>query len=394
MIDNPQGSGSASADPRQLDEGAPAAAPMPPPPSYAPPLPPAAWGTAPPAARTGGMRWAAITLIVVFVIALAGGAGAFAANSYLSDTYSPQRAALNFFTAQQRGDVDAMMANATFLRGDGSYEQFFDRVGVKAMIDIAQNREISDVKILSTKVANSRTDLVDVSMTWAGAQHIYEYTVRKDATTTNYLFYSPWKVDIPDATIGLVLPNQSGAIQVDGMPLPSAPVTSIQAIAGFHSVEMLQTPFYDADSQTVSSLEDSPVITFGGKLSAAAVTAAGAAIRAGANACDVNTYEDCPGHTYRAPNRAGWVYFLNMPGYPEIDYTSYVFKYSTDITTGMTLVVPRDQGLIYANGTCAVTLLVNGNRTYHFKGTWGANLTWNNSTFTADVYPNCEKTKA
>src|SRR5580765_469849 len=105
MIDNPQGSGSAPADPRQLDEGAPAAVPMPPPPSYAPPLPPAAWGTAPPAARTGGMRWAAITLIVIFVIALAGGAGAFAANSYLSDTYSPQRAALNYFTAQQRGDV-------------------------------------------------------------------------------------------------------------------------------------------------------------------------------------------------------------------------------------------------------------------------------------------------
>ena len=56
--------------------------------------------------------------------------------------------------------------------------------------------------------------------------------MRKDATTTNYLFYSPWKVDIPYATIGLVLPNQPGAIQVDGMPLPSASVIPSLVVTG------------------------------------------------------------------------------------------------------------------------------------------------------------------
>jgi len=368
---------------------------MPPPPSYAPSLPPAAWGTAAPATRARGERWLAITLIAIFAVSLVGGAGAFAANSYLTDKYSPQRAVLSYFTAQQRGDVDAMLANANFVRGDGSYEQFFDRVGVNAMMDLAQNKDVSDVKILSTKSVNSKDDQVDVSMTWAGSQHIYNYAVRKDVSNTNFLFYNSWRVDIPYATINLALPNQAGAIELDGMPMPAASVTSVEAIAGFHTVAMLQTAFYDTTSKLVNAVETSPNVGFEDtKLSGTAVTAAGAAIRAGASACDANQYDDCPGHTYRAPNRAGYIYYLTMPGYAEIDYTTYVFKYSGDLTTGMTLVVPKEQGLMYANGTCVVTLTVNGSHTYRFKGTWGANLTWTNGAFKADVFPNCAKSKA
>src|SRR5439155_23806866 len=103
--------------------------------------------------------------------------------------------------------VYAMHANVSFIRGDGYYEQFFVRVGVKAMMDIPQNKEVSGVKILSTKAANANLDQVDVSMTWAGAQHIYNYTVRRDASKTNYLFYSSWRVDVPYTTIHLGLPN-------------------------------------------------------------------------------------------------------------------------------------------------------------------------------------------
>ena len=394
MAENPPGTSSASEAEQPVQ--APVATPMPPPPSYAPALPPAAWGRAAPATRARGGRWIAITLIVVFAVSLVGGAGAFAANSYLSDKYSAQRAVLSYFVAQQHGDVNAMLANANFVRGDGSYEQFFDRVGVKAMMDIPQNKEVSDVKILSTKAVNSNLDQVDVSMTWAGAQHIYNYPVRKDASKTNYLFYSSWRMDIPYTTITLGLPNQPGAMELDGMPMPAASVTSVQAIAGFHTVAMLQTPFYDATSMLVNAVDTSPNAGFQDtKLSAAALTAAGAAIRTGANACDATQYSDCPGHTYRAPNRAGYIYYLtNLPGYPEIDYTTYVFKYTGDLTTGMTLVVPKEQGLMYANGTCAVTLTVNGSHTYRFKGTWGANLTWTNGAFQASVFANCAKSKA
>src|SRR2546430_4454686 len=198
MAENPPGTSSASEAEQPV--AAPVSTPMPPPPSYAPSLPPAAWGTAAPATQARGGRWIAITLIVVFAVSLVGGAGAFAANSYLSDKYSPQRAVLSYFVAQQHGDVNAMLANANFVRGDGSYEQFFDRVGVKAMMEIPQNKEVSDVKILSTKGVTSNNDQVDVSMTWAGAQHIYNYTVRKDAAKTNYLFYSSWRGALPYST--------------------------------------------------------------------------------------------------------------------------------------------------------------------------------------------------
>jgi len=395
MAENPQGVDSASEpQPAQPETEALVAAPMPPPPTHAPLLPPAAWGTAAPAAAKRRNRWLAIALIVIFAVSVAGGAGAFAANSYLSDTYSPQRAVLSYFTAQGRGDVDGMMSNATFLRGDGSYEQFFDRVGVRSMMDIAQNRDISEVKILATKTVSSESDLVDVSMMWAGTQHIYNYTVSKDASRTNYFFYSSWRVDIPYTTITITLPPQPGAIELDGMPMPESTVTSVQAIAGFHAVTMLATPFYDATLKLVDGVDASPVAGFDGtQLSPTTVIAAGAAIRAGANACDAAQYSDCPGHTYRAPNRAGWIYFLTLPGYPEIDYTTYAFKYSGDITSGMKLAVPKDEGLMYATGTCAVTLTVNGSRTYRFTGTWGATLTWANGAFTAEVFPNCEKAK-
>src|SRR5947208_1362792 len=100
MAENPSGSDSASEVQQAIiaPVEAPAAAPMPPPPTHAPSLPPAAWGTEAPARRKRGNRWIAVTLIVIFAVSLVGGAGAFAANSYLSDRYSPQRTVLDYFT--------------------------------------------------------------------------------------------------------------------------------------------------------------------------------------------------------------------------------------------------------------------------------------------------------
>lgn len=349
----------------------------------------------PPAPRRKGGRRLAVVLLVIVVVSALGGAGAYIANASLSQTYGAQKALLTYFDAQKRGDISAMLADATYLRGDGSYEQFFGKDAITAMMAIDDNKAISDVKVISSRQVDSSTEAVTASMMWGGSLHTYDYTVRKNLADTHYVFYNSWKVDIPYSSISFSLPNQAGAIEIDGMALPSASATSVQVIAGYHSVQMAKTPFYDAVSKVANAVEISPNIAFDGKVSASATAAAATAIKSGAYVCDASVYNTCPGHTYHSPGAAYTRYFLTgFPGYPDgIEYTYYVLDYQGDITSGMKLVVLKEGGQIFASGTCTETMTADGSRTYPFTGEWSANLTWSNGAFTATVAHNCLKAK-
>ena len=102
----------------------------------------------------GGRRLLAAALLVALLMAVAGGAFAFA-NASLSSRYSPGRALLDYFAAQKRGDAAGMMANATFLRPAGSSDDLFQRAAVAAMLQIPQNSDVSDVRILSSASVDS-----------------------------------------------------------------------------------------------------------------------------------------------------------------------------------------------------------------------------------------------
>lgn len=80
--------------------------------------PPAAPAALEPPIRARCRRLPIIGVLgVALVIALI--AIAVAANIALSQTYSPSCAVLDYFAAQQQGDVNRMWANATYFRGEG-----------------------------------------------------------------------------------------------------------------------------------------------------------------------------------------------------------------------------------------------------------------------------------
>src|SRR5438874_5805035 len=129
----------------------------------------------------GGRRLLAAALLVALLMAVAGGAFAFA-NASLSSRYSPGRALLDYFAAQKRGDASGMMANATFLRPAGSSDDLFQRAAVAAMLQIPQNSDVSDVRILSSTSVDSSATNVRVSMTWAGASRVDRKSTRLNSS--------------------------------------------------------------------------------------------------------------------------------------------------------------------------------------------------------------------
>src|SRR5690242_18876539 len=92
-----------------------------------------------PARRSSGRMLLIIGIIAVVLLALLGGGGVLA-NASFSSTYSPQRAVSDNFSAMGRGDVNGMMANATFLSDDSASSQFFTRDAVTAMMTADQNK--------------------------------------------------------------------------------------------------------------------------------------------------------------------------------------------------------------------------------------------------------------
>lgn len=352
--------------------------------SGAPPPPP-------PAVKRGGRRGLVIALIGVLVVVAAAGGGAVFANASLSSTYSPGQAALDYFAAQQHGDAAGMMANATFLHDD-STSPLFDKAAVTAMLKTRDNIDLKDVRVLSTHGLDDNTSKVNLSMTWAGTNRTATYTVRRDKAQSHLLFYSSWRVDIPSTTINISLPNQPGLLTVDGIVVSSK---SVQGISGYHTVTMAASGLYDASSKVANGVDGNPNVTLDGNISAAATSAAAAVITdTFNNHCDASKYQECPGHTYSAPND-GYIYYLVEPGYSEIDFKTYIFTFAGDPTAGMKLVVGTEAGQVTASGTCATTLTVDGSQKYSFTGTWTANMAWRGAVFNqTDLKFDCAAAKA
>jgi archaellum component FlaF (FlaF/FlaG flagellin family) len=367
--------------------------PAPPPALWYPPpsTPPAA---AAPKPRRTGLLLLVIILIVVLILAALGG-GAVLANASLSSTYSPERAVTDYLAAQKRGDVNFMVANANYLRGDGSYSQYFDGFGVRAMMEYPQNTDIKDVRVASATVVDSDTRTINVTMTWNGSHVVRAFTVHKDLTRVHYSFYYSWRIDIPSVSIHVNAPNQAGSIDVDGLTLPQGATRDIQVIQGYHKVTMAGTGLYDSASAEANGIVGNPTVTFAGKLSSTAVAAAVTAIKQvfADTKCNTTTYDTCLNHTYYAPNQL-YIWYFNLPGYGEVNYTRYVYTLTSDPTVGMSLVVQSDYGKVSASGVCAYTMTVDGSRHYYFKGPWSGTLTMSAGSFGWDITSNCLKGKA
>jgi len=366
----------------------------PPPPAYAPP----AYGTfsappVPPAPRRGGSRALKVAGIVAVFLILVLGGGAFIANASLSSTYSPQRAVTDYLAAQSRADVAGMMANANFLKGDNGLDQLFNQDAVTAMLGVAENRALSNVSVTSTESLDSSTSKVTVAMTWNGGGRTQTYVVHKDTARVHDLFYYSWRADIPASSVTVSLPNQAGAISVDGISLPSG-TTSFSVIQGYHTVTMASTDLYDTFNQTVNAVEGSAALTVAGNFSADATSAAVAAVKDTFNGgtCDTKAYFDCPNHKYTT--EAGYDYtILPMPG-GDVRAVNWIFTLASDPTAGMKLVVATTAEQVNASGSCAMKLVVDGRTTYNYAGDWSAVLTFNNGGFDTDLTVNCDKARA
>jgi len=345
----------------------------------------------PPAARKGGRRGLVIGAIVAVVLILLLGGGAALANASLSSTYSPKAAVADYFAAQARGDVNAMWSNATFETGGGS-KDFFSKDALSAMMVNDQNRAVSNVSVATPQDIDSSTSKVGVTMTWAGTQITQTYTVAKDTSRVHDLFYYSWRIEIPAWAIGVTLPNQAGLVQIDGISASSP--TSVQVIQGYHSVKMAGTDIYDEATKVANASDGSTNVTFPTTVSPSALKAAADSVKgAFANeTCDTSKYFDCPNHKYTVP--AGYYDTLPAAGGDIRANSSWIIVFTGDPTTDMKLVVTTDAGKVTASGTCAMTLTVDGNKTYKFTGDWTGTLTYSSGTVASDVLENCDAAKA
>jgi hypothetical protein len=340
-----------------------------------PPSPPSL-----PAAARRRRRWPLILgLVVVLLLALAG--GAYAANSSLSKTYSAQRAVTDYFAAQQRGDVNAMWSRATYARGDDSFERLFNQAALRAMMQLPANSNLRDVRITSARQVDNSTSLVGVSLVWNGTPRDLTFTVRKDPSASHWLFYQSWKVEIPYSTLSITLPNQPGTIVVDGIyPPPGVTLTSIKVMFGFHQVTMLETPLLDPASQQVDAVGDTPIAVTG-TISKSAIAKAGEAVTYAFSHC---TGSGCFDQTYTAPDN-NFIYYMTLPGYGNIDFTKYVITMAGDPTATMKLTILADAGKVSVSGECASTWTIDGRRQYQLKGDFSGTLTWTGGGFTAQL---------
>ncbi|HEY8839093.1 MAG TPA: hypothetical protein VIO80_00325 [Candidatus Dormibacteraeota bacterium] len=368
-----------------------------PPPAYAAPPQYAPYQAAPPPAKRShtGRNLLIIGLVLVLLLA-AGGVGAVVANATLSSTYSAGKTVTDYLAAQKSGNTAFMLANANYLRGDGSYSQYFEAGGLNAMLAIAQNTDIQDVKIASTTVTDANTSTVNVTMTWAGHHVVRAYTVHRDLTRVHYNFYNSWRIDIPFASINLKLPTQPGSIAVDGLTLPQGALADIQVIQGFHKVTMDSTDLYDKVSADADTIDGGTAVVFASVISPTATAAAKSTIKKAFNTCDkaTNARQDCLNHTYHAPVRANTVFYFDLPGYGQVYYTTFVLTLTSDPTKNMKLVVSADSGKVAASGSCAYTMTVDGSKKYNLKGSWTATLTDSAGSFGYDLIYDCEKSKA
>jgi len=330
---------------------------------------------------------AAAALLEVLVL----GGGGLAGYELRSSTYTPERAVIDYFAAQSRGDVSGMMANATFQQGLNT--ELSQEAGIVAMMKLPQNRDVRSVKLVSSHAIDATTQLVAVSSIWAGQPHTQTYTVRKDNSRFRDLIYRSWRIEIPFVTMQITLPNQPGTIEVDGITLATSDATAIQAVEGYHSVTMDANAFYDRTTQVVDGVDALPVATFAPPVSSGATAMAAAAVKLALPACDPSVSDGCLNHTYTAP-KDGRRYYRALPGYGPVFYTTYRVTLVGDLTSDMKLIVAPEAGKAIASGTCAITVTFDGTTNYSLAGPWTATLTLDSGLFVADLASDCWASKA
>lgn len=328
---------------------------------------------------------AAAVLILVLAVGGVGG------NALLSSIYSPEGAVTDYFAAQSRGDAGGMVANAIFQ--PGLNPELFTRSAIESMMNVRQNSDLRNIKVVSSQAIDSSTQSVAVSMTWAGKPHRETYTVRKDNSKSRFLFYHAWRIVIPSVTIHVSLPNQPGKFEVDGITPSASDVSIVQVVEGYHKMTMSATFAYDKTSQVVDAADGSPTATFAPSVNSTVAAEAGTAIRFAFTNCDASQYTGCFDHTYSAPND-GQRWFFDLPGYGKVFWTTYRITLLGDPTSGMTLDVPSDAGTLHASGTCTVTYTIDGSKDYYLAGTWTAVLTLASGSFIAQVAADCSESKA
>ena len=358
-----------------------------------PPAPPPTDLVAPPPTPTPKRRRLPLVLGAVAVLVIALAAGAVAANASLSQTYSASQAVQDYYAAMAHRNADGMLANATFVRGDGSYGDFFARPALLGMLALPANSDIHNVKVTSDRRIDGSSRSITVSMTWNGKQRSETLTVRKDPSRVHWLFYPSWKVEIPATHIHIKLPNQTGLVSLDGILGSSDNQATLQAVPGYHRVDMAETTLYDASRADVEAADPSANVTLEGKIRASALDAAQASVKDAFNNCDVAKYDDCLNHTYSAPDR-NFIWYFKLPGYGNVNYLKYVYTMVGDPTAGMKLTVESETGKLSVIGSCATLLTVDGSRRYNLKGSYTGTLTWTGGGFTSDIVGSCDEAKA
>jgi hypothetical protein len=328
--------------------------------------------------------------LAVLAIVLVG--AAMLANASLSQTYSAEQAVRNYFAALARRDAGGILANTTFLKGEGSFSYFFDKAALQDMLKLPANSKISDVRVTAVRVIDASSSSVTVSMSRNGKARTDTLTIRKDLGDSHWLFYPSWRVELPSARIQITLPNQAGLVSVDGIPAAGDSQTAIQVIPGFHRVSMAGTTLLDSASQDVDATDSPATLTLPGTIRASALDAAGKAVTDAMKGCDASKYDGCFNHTYLAPDR-NFIYYFTLPGYGNINYTKYVNTLTDDPTAGMKLTVQADAGKVSVSGACAATVTVDGSRRYTLKGDFTGTLTWVGDGFGSDLSWDCEKAK-
>lgn len=335
--------------------------------------------------------WLVVVATALLEILVLGG-GSLAAYELRSGMYSPERAVTDYFAAQSQGDVSGMMANATFQQG--SNREFFSQGAIVAMMQLPQNKDVHNVKVVSSQAIDATTRSVAVSMIWGGQHRSQTYTVRKDNSRFRDFVFRYWRIVIPFATIHITLPNQPGPVQVDGIMPATSDVSSVQVVDGYHQVTMSANDFYDRASQVVDAVDSPPNAEFiPAVVSPGTAALAAAAVKLAFPNCDASVYTGCLNHTYSAPND-GRRYFFPLPGYGQVFWTTYKVALVGDPTSDMKLVIPPDAGKVNASGTCTVTVTFDGTSNYNLAGPWTATLTVDNGRFTADLASNCWANKA
>ena len=339
-----------------------------------------------PTRRRGPARRLVLGIGVVVAILVFDAAGV-AANAELTSRYSAERAVTDYFAAQSKSDVSAMMANAVFQ--DGSDPVFFSSTAIRAMMEVPQNSDVRNVHILSSQSVGASKEIVNVSMTWAG-QHLRQaYTVREDSSRVHDLIYRSWRVVIPFVMIQLVLPNQAGPISVDNINTASPDPSTIEVVEGYHEVTMSSNRLYDSTTRLVDGVDGNGVLEFPFAVGSTAYRVAARAVVDAFVTCDPSTNGYCLNHTYSA--RPGYQFtWGNLPGYGRVVGTTYRATLAADPTTYMDMAIPPDPGVLYAFGDCAVTMTVDGTTNYNFDGYWTATLTLSNVGIAADLtYEDC-----